>query len=606
MNVSMLLVIVVLACVIVTSVFFFQTKETFNTKQISAQALNNLNNTFGQASCSSLALNNNSPPIARQNASSYIETNRFRKWKPALNSNNADPNGLYCYVNNDMSRNEQDYFMSGGHKCSITDTNFNNIPFITDVFSDSMPQTTNTAPNNKCVFKIDPSQITHDSLVDFWQNRVAPSECIKQYSYILDLNDSLTKQRNYLISASNQVSAYLTNLISTVAWQNQEITKLSKHLETLQTSNAQMLNTITFVDEENSIIQSRIINAKEECSKSKTYWNIQLDSCNTQCNMVREEWQPISQDLNKLHIDMASFQIKFDGLTTNINTHNNLLQNANIIYNNLETKYNTLVPIENKCQADLSECLGTLDNCEASLILDLANEKLQQDKYNTCKSDLDICNGLYSVCISTSNALNYSTRKYQGLTAQCINDKTTCLRDVGIAEANITTNNQEYTFAQEYYNALSCQELINEAASLNAQYSYLKENCQRARTRADSLQATITTTIANEQATQSQQLETCKTDVNNSIKEAAARKPPKASYNVVDFVQMTMPGTDLPGQPMIGSLMDCQTACDTQSCVGFSRMKSAADGSPSECYLKQQITSDVTWSDPTWQTWQKG
>ena len=324
MNLTILLAIVVITCVIVSCVFFFhQPKECFtNTKQISAQALNNLNNTFSQTSCSSLALNNNSPPIARQNASSYLDTNRFRKWKPVLNSNNADPSELYCHVN------EQDYFMSGGHKCSITDTNFNNIPFITDVFSDSMPQTTNTAPNNKCVFKINPEQVTQESLIDFWQNRVAPSECIKQYSYVLDLNDSLTKHRNYLISQSNQVASYLTNLKSTVAWQNLEIQKLLKHLASLQASNVELLNTITFVDEENSIIQDKIINAKEECSKSTTYWKSQLDSCHTQCNSTYQEWQPISQDLTNLQSSMASFQIRFDGLTKGINSNNEMLSIA--------------------------------------------------------------------------------------------------------------------------------------------------------------------------------------------------------------------------------------------------------------------------------------
>lgn len=82
--------------------------------------------------------------------------------------------------------------------------------------------------------------------------------------------------------------------------------------------------------------------------------------------------------------------------------------------------------------------------------------------------------------------------------------------------------------------------------------------------------------------------------------------PPKISYTASDFVQMTMPGTDLPGQPMRGTRNDCETACDNASCVGFSRMKSVGDGEISDCYLKQKITADVNRGDPSWQTFLPG
>ena len=152
---------------------------------------------------------------------------------------------------------------------------------------------------------------------------------------------------------------------------------------------------------------------------------------------------------------------------------------------------------ENQCQANLIECGNNLTTCDALLVKDMADEQLKLEKYNICKSDLDICNGLYQVCITTSNALNTSIQNYRGMTAKCINDKKTCLYDDGIELANITTYNQAYTFAQEYYNALSCDPLIKQKEELAKRYAYYEANCVRAQNNGDASQSTITSKLDN-------------------------------------------------------------------------------------------------------------
>ena len=64
-----------------------------------------------------------------------------------------------------------------------------------------------------------------------------------------------------------------------------------------------------------------------------------------------------------------------------------------------------------------------------------------------------------------------------------------------------------------------------------------------------------------------------------------------SNYSPQDFVVWTAPGTDLPNQPMTGTLSACQSACDaSSSCLGFSRLKTTADGTQDSCWLKQTLS----------------
>jgi len=69
------------------------------------------------------------------------------------------------------------------------------------------------------------------------------------------------------------------------------------------------------------------------------------------------------------------------------------------------------------------------------------------------------------------------------------------------------------------------------------------------------------------------------------------QKPP-GTYTPQDFVTWTANGTDLPNQPMTGTVKECSTVCDSnQNCVGFSWSKGANPNNQSQCWLKQNINT---------------
>jgi cytoskeletal protein RodZ len=81
--------------------------------------------------------------------------------------------------------------------------------------------------------------------------------------------------------------------------------------------------------------------------------------------------------------------------------------------------------------------------------------------------------------------------------------------------------------------------------------------------------------------------------------------PPPPPYSLQDFVVYTAPGTDLPGQPISGTVAQCQVQCSANSsCVGFSRPKNVSIDVSNSCWLKQNI-SDNRVSGQGYQTYVK-
>lgn len=74
-------------------------------------------------------------------------------------------------------------------------------------------------------------------------------------------------------------------------------------------------------------------------------------------------------------------------------------------------------------------------------------------------------------------------------------------------------------------------------------------------------------------------------------------------YN--DFMVYTTSSSDLPGQPMWGTLAECKASCNSNgACVGFAREKNAHNDHRAQCYLKQNITNNPRkLNDSVWQTW---
>ena len=89
-------------------------------------------------------------------------------------------------------------------------------------------------------------------------------------------------------------------------------------------------------------------------------------------------------------------------------------------------------------------------------------------------------------------------------------------------------------------------------------------------------------------------------------KEAAA-KAAINNYQKNDYVVYTTSTSDLPNQPIFKTLEDCKKECsNNNTCVRFSRSKSANDNDISDCYLKKDITNNPkSYNDWAWQTFTK-
>jgi hypothetical protein len=62
----------------------------------------------------------------------------------------------------------------------------------------------------------------------------------------------------------------------------------------------------------------------------------------------------------------------------------------------------------------------------------------------------------------------------------------------------------------------------------------------------------------------------------------------QTSYAPYNFVQYTVLESDLPEQPITGTLQECQNACEKDNaCIGFSRSHKSEPNLKSQCWLKK-------------------
>ena len=114
---------------IISSIVLLRTqnlKESFvQDNTLTNSAKKQLDTTFGQGKCDILK----SPSLStltQVTADSYLDTGRLKVLKNVKSTTDNQPMST-CYINNDIEKNEQDYFMSG-RSCRMAD--FQNIPFI--------------------------------------------------------------------------------------------------------------------------------------------------------------------------------------------------------------------------------------------------------------------------------------------------------------------------------------------------------------------------------------------------------------------------------------------------------------------------------------------
>ena len=499
------------------------TKKQFNTKL--------LDKTFGIEGCDVLVSTPSGqsvlPVLVRENARSYLDTGRIKKWKPspamATRQHEHDPhepqqsaqntsNVSYCFVNNDIENRAQDYFMSG-HTCNKSDTNFNNVPFISDVFIDPGRQTTSTQTGQQCVFKIDHDQVTEESLVNFWSNNVAKSECLNKYNYIIELNQSLSNQYAAVQRKVHQVEGEISQQERVMSANVDKIATSNVTLSDLMTTYNGLKVTLSNWTGSNSILEQEIEEFNRICSSDTTVLNQRLDTCNTACNVVLQLYDPLSSKQIRLKSDMSTFQVRYDGLVNDININTNMLSTLQSLYNEEFTAYNNAETAYNLCLAEDATCEANLGDCKTMLKTDRIYEQLQHDNNDQCASDYTQCTGNLQICTATSNALVQSITTYRGLTAKCVNDKATCITTDTRVLANIGTLQDRYIYVKEYYNYENCRAFQEEIKKLTDTETDLLERCQRAQITSDNAKTDTINVINKTGSDLATALTTCQSSV---------------------------------------------------------------------------------------------
>lgn len=493
--------------------------------QFNPEAKREIQKIFGQQNCASLMVSADINPIPRETARTYLETGRFKTWKPGPKTQ-LDPSFEYCYVNNDKDNNEQDYFMSG-HTCEKSDTNFKNVSFISDVFSDNDPQTTATRATNKCVFKIDKGMATKDAIGDFWTNTVAPTECIKKEKYIIELNQWLSDKKNGLQIGIDKIKRDLTDQVIVIDKLNQDIDDASKTKDARISEKFYFQNEINSLATQNTRLQKDIDRVDKDCSENEATLRRKLDVCVGESNDMTEKYSGIAEKLGSLESSMASFKIVYDQLTTDINIQSGLLNSLQDKYNTKETLYNNVVKSYSECTAQLKDCDQNNWTCQSNLSKDDAYKNEQFGFYQACSNDLANCQGSLMVCRTSSNAFVANIKMYKGLLSQCMVDKAYCITTDAQIKNQIVGLNQEYIFDQAYYNATSCDAYEREKQSLEHQEADLLARCQRMQNQGDSVQSQYVQAINNTTNSLNDKLSSCQANVKD-LRFSLLNPPPEA------------------------------------------------------------------------------
>jgi len=78
-------------------------------------------------------------------------------------------------------------------------------------------------------------------------------------------------------------------------------------------------------------------------------------------------------------------------------------------------------------------------------------------------------------------------------------------------------------------------------------------------------------------------------------------------YTMQNSLTFTAPGTDLPNQPMSGTLATCELACTSNNnCLGFSWPQNGDPNTVQQCYLKQNMSSAVPTAGYGWVSYVNG
>ena len=545
---------------------FQQQQQQQQQQQITSTANSDLKSKFGIEACS--ILNNQNLSMSNQvAANSYIPTGRFRKWKPLTHANtkasaNVNTSGItHCYINNDLSANEADYFMSG-RKCSKEDPTFVNIAFIKDVFPDGQAQTTTSATPEKCVFEIDNDKVNTDSLNAFWGS-LGPTDCIQKNKYLIDLGNKLIETRRNLIAKQAQLVSHTESQASQIKSQQNVLQNLSDNVDDLHKDIDDVNHSITLTSKDKNTLQYELDNYVTLCASRKSELETKIATCSAALSQTTTSYNDTSGNLSALQKKMASFQIVFDGLTKDMNNAVNSLNDLQNHYTKSYANYENLIQNESQCQANLNTCDGNLINCNTSLKSDKDNYTVQNNNYIGCQDALNSCKGNDKVCEATSNAWVGQITYYQSQLPPCVSSVESCRGSNIELLTQIQSLNDVYAFDQATYTYTTCKPMQDTINDLGSNVADLLDRCQHAASNNTTNTNLLMSNMAQSATTAANQLTSCQNTVNDKQKAIQALATPGSTVLVDQHIALCPHGTDCRIDSDEQAAKTCPTTCSS-------------------------------------------
>ena len=413
-------IIIIIVCFIVL-LFIRKSKEHFMDLETPSDLVS-LRTDFAPETCDvlqSFDLDQNNLEI--QNT--YLSANRIRKLKKeGHNESNS------CYIDDDPKNGIQDYVMKNA-SCDFNNGMFQNVPFITDVYSDDKKDRSRNFPVNKCVFNIDPTKINTNSLNAFWSN-LTDLECQQQsmalsndiQSYI----DQVSQCHGYLYLEDDTLRT-LQNQINdkNIVTQELENTKynLQQTVQKLLDNINELADDAKRLNDKINQMQGSLETCLKDKSMNKSDWKSKYAKLKSDYATLMERLTLLQQEFNRLTIDLQDCNKKLAKINKQIATWQQeykLMQPAfQIIIHNLKVSQDKLLQI----QKDLASCNIKKTSCEKEM--DKVDGEIigLQSIFIKCNNDLNVCKPNLNICQVAEDDIHIKA-------AICSSDKDDCLRSV--------------------------------------------------------------------------------------------------------------------------------------------------------------------------------
>lgn len=455
-------------------------------------------------------LDNGSIPSA-----AFLDTLRFRKWKPSSRAENTDTNAEYCYYYSDRDAQKRLYRGdpenrslanigdplsstndAGIDSCSSNSPLFGKASFVTDVFKDNDVERTvhDSLRYEKCVFKIDANRVTPSALTTFWD------ELDTTKSNSLACNGQLqalkAEQNNYLGRIAELVQE--TNLIRQQLQRLRDEERIFKQnnnyvptltYQTLQQyctacSNNIVQSNQTFQTESNQynidlqeIAQYRLIKQTSIAAKKKLLQLLVTDinvldneiqdqevlltlaknsemELYTKRSIAKENYESCAKRKAELQDQNKTFQTQKD---TNIQISNNA-QNTFFKFESINTEIDQDIQSKETNKSNLEKNVDAISN---KLLQCTAMMTAQQEERNNLSTDTIAKTRELTVCNQQVEFYKEEIRRLNGNTnfiAQSTDRKEEKITDITVATAaDIVKIRQDFTMKTRDLSLRKCE-----------------------------------------------------------------------------------------------------------------------------------------------------